>query len=777
MSGPFDGALTLADGVTREALPPALAAALATAQTHAWTRPADAPADPAQAARAAFFTFDPGAGVTYEADLAALRSWEAAALPRAEALAALARAGRCLAHLHARGVVHGDLRAEMLWIGEGGAVTLLVPAFASAPGAVLRARLHPGGAAGAAVGFAAPEAVAAYEATPAADVYGLAAAVYAALTGYAPLGQVNLKAHAAGAMGVLAASVEAALNQTPAQRPTMEALTAAITASASDAPADAPQAAYRARPSDQWSAAEAAAVRARATEMSPVLMLVLIFGGVCAFAGAVLLVVAGWDVVGEYGRVALLGGLAALSWGAGALAARRGLDTGATVGRGLGCVFATVALAYTFSLLHEPGRLALLVGLTLAALGGGLAAERRGAPLGGSVLLGLGTQLIWSVGAQVIHMTDLSDGPGTVAALSAAVAAPTFALALWRRSGPFAALAALDCAVLSATLGEHLKTGAVMGPPVYALAVAAGYALLAVSAVWREARAAALPVGIGAVVAAVVSAVAGLWVLGEHWETHGLYGAAWPFAVAAAAAVLVRVAAPVGTMAAITAGAIVALAPTVEALMREELAFTLVAVGVGALVLLAALLRPELREDGDARTEGVLAGLFGVMAAADVGVLRAIGESSGGGGWLAGRAAAWAVMGGASAGLLALSYAVTARVGRARHRLLEAGALGQLYALLTLQVMATRDELGPAALALGSSAALLALGAATRRAAVLVLSAAALIFNLWVQYFVRLEDVFPLSVRLVGFGVGLLVGGVLYEQQVRHRLSLLRDWN
>ena len=46
------------------------------------------------------------------------------------------------------GAVHGDLRAEMILLGEGGAVTLLVPAFASAPGALLRARLNPGGARG-----------------------------------------------------------------------------------------------------------------------------------------------------------------------------------------------------------------------------------------------------------------------------------------------------------------------------------------------------------------------------------------------------------------------------------------------------------------------------------------------------------------------------------------------------------------------------------------------------------------------------------------------------
>ena len=122
MNGPFEGPLSLVGGVCREALPAPFAAALAAAQTHPWTRPADAPADPARTARAVYFTVDPTAGVTYEADLTALRSWSGASLAQPAALAALARAGRCLAHLHARGLVHGDVRAEMLYVGDGGAV-------------------------------------------------------------------------------------------------------------------------------------------------------------------------------------------------------------------------------------------------------------------------------------------------------------------------------------------------------------------------------------------------------------------------------------------------------------------------------------------------------------------------------------------------------------------------------------------------------------------------------------------------------------------------------
>ncbi|MDP3215815.1 MAG: hypothetical protein Q8S73_17035, partial [Deltaproteobacteria bacterium] len=544
---------------------------------------------------------------------------------------------------------------------------------------------------------------------------------------------------------------------------------------AAEAVADAPRAAAY-RTSAPGSAAEAAEVRARSTEMSPVLAMVLVFGGFCAFVGAVLLVVAGWDVVGEYGRVAILAGLAALAWGAGAIAARRGLETGATVGRGLAGVFATVAVAYTFALLHEPGRLGLLIGLTALSLVGGLVVERRSAPLGGAALVALGSQLPWAVGAQVIHMTDTYASAGVVAALAAVVSAPTFGLAVWRRSGPFGTLAALDLVVLFGTLGVHLKTGSVMGTAAYALAVAGGYAALALVASWRDARAAAVPLGLGSVAAAAVSAVAGLLVMDQHWDTHGLPGAAWPFVVAAAAAALLRASAPMRSMAAFTAGSIVTLAPTAEAMVRDELPFTAGAAVVGALVLVASVSWGALRERDDARTEALLAGLFGVMAAPTMRVLRAI-EASRDGRWLAHDAAAWAVVAASTAGLLALSYAVTTRVGRARRRLLEGAALAQLYGLLTLQVLTTRDAPAPAAAALVTSAALLALGAATRRAAVLLASVTALIIHLWIQYFVRLLGVFPLSVRLVGFGVGLLVGGVLYEQQVRHRLARLRDWN
>ncbi|MEZ4410972.1 MAG: hypothetical protein R3A52_31510 [Polyangiales bacterium] len=763
MPGAYEGRLSFGDDVTREAVPEAMAAALAAARGAPYGLSIETPTGD-DVARVVVFRFDDD-GVRYEGDLSATRPWREATLSPVEALAALARVGRCLAGLHARGLAHGDLREEMLRVDDAGAVTLLFPAHAVAPGAVLRARLHPGGAHAAAVAFAAPESVAGATATPAADVYSLAALAYATLTGRAPLGQVSARGPAP--LAELVTWVRAALDQSPTARPTMDALAAALARGAAQT--------VEGALGDVFDAAPPPATEP-APEISPVLLTVLIAGGFCAFVGAVLLVVAVGDAVGAAGRVATLVGLAALSWGVSLVARRYRVEPGVTVARGLAGLFATVAVAYTFSLLDELGRLALLAGLSLSAVAGGFVVERRGAPLGGAVLLALGSQLLWIVGAQALTMRGEGEDPGALAALAACVSLVTFALAAQRRSGHLGVLAALDVAAFVSFFGAWIHRGTVMGPPTYALGVAALYALLAGVATWRGATSTAAPMALGAAGAAVVSAIAGLWVVSQHWETHGLLGAAWPFAVALAAAPLLRAPPPLKGAAAFVAGGVVVVAPTVEALLRRELAFTVFAAVAGAVVLAVASWWPALRGRDDARAEAFLGGVIGVTAAPGLRLLRAIIATPGG--WMRpGEGALWAIVACGAAGLLALSYAVTRRVGRTQHRMLEAGALVPLYVLLTAQVLAAQREVAPAALALGSSSALLALGVATRRAAVMVTSAAALIVHLWAQYFIRLEDVLPLSVRLVGFGVGLLVGGVLYEQQVRHRLSALKDWD
>ncbi len=767
MGGPFDGVLVSGEGSARESLSAAYAEALAAVQQRAWPL-ADDIGPPGDAARPVLFTFDAD-GVAYAADIATLKPWTAEALRGTRTLDALARVGRCLAHLHGRGVVHGDLRPEMLRVDDAGAVTLLVPARSANAGALLAARVHAGAAPATAVGYAAPEVAAAFEATPASDVYGLAAIAYATLTGYSPLGQVNLPVAEVGPHGDLARLTQRALNLSPGSRPTLDVFVDALARASTVAPA--PNATpYRGGLS---SGAEAAAVRRDVTELSPLLVLVLVVGGLCAFFGAVLLVSAGWDVVGSAGRVAILGLLAGASWGLGALAARRGLDTAATVGRGMCALFGSVALAYTFYLLHDGGRLALLVALDFAAFAGSQLAARRGAPLGSAALLVLGTQLLWTVGAQWVALTHAPDGAGTVASIAAGVAAVTFGIAVARRSLGLGIVAALDAAVFAAAFGEFLRSGAVLGPPSYALCVAVAYALLAVAATWTSAESAAQPMAVGALIAAVGSAFLGIEVMNAHWDTHALPASLWPYGVVLLCAAATRARAPLGTMAGIAVAFLASVVPSAEALTHDAVAFAAVAVAAGAGIVFAATFAPPLRTGDDARTEALLAGLFGMMAAPDLRVLHAIDTS----GRADGAAAAWALLALSSVSMVVLSYASTGRVSRARYRMLEVAALVQGFGLVLLHTVAAPSALGFAVASVALPALGLALGASTRRAAVLVLSAAALVAALAVQYFLRLSGVFPLALRLVGFGVALLVGGVLYEQQVRRRLTLLRDWS
>lgn len=767
MNTPFGGTVRHEGSATREALPPALASALAAAFTRAHPAAEGLSDDDA---RVVSFDLD-GGDITYAADLSSASPWEAAGLPHGEALGQLARVGRTLAALHARGVVHGDVRPELLAVDWKKRVALLTPARASAPGAVLRARLHPGGAGPGAVAWASPEVIAGADATPASDVYGLAAVAYATLTGAAPAGQVNLQHHAAGRHGDLARAIAAALDASPAARPAMDALAAALdrAAAVAAAGADAAGAPYRgAAPTDGPAAPPA-------RETSPVLLLTLLGGGLITFVGAVMLVSIGWEVAGALGRVALLAAMSAGAWGLGAVARRYDVEVGVVVARAASGIFATVAVAFAFSQLDEPGRLALLCGLTVAAFAGGAVVERRGAPVGGAVLVGLGTQLLWAVGAQVIHMGDGLHGDGPVALLAGVVAAVTCGVALHRRSTALTAVAALDAAAFAAALGAYLHTGSVMGPPGYALAVAAGYAVLAAAAARRGPDTIAWPFALAAGVASLASAALGVDVMGDRADAYRTVGALWPYGVALAAVPLARGATPLGLTARFVAGVLVVTAPTVEALVRETFFTTLVAAVMGAAVLGASLTAPWLRRGSDARPEWILAGLFGMLCTPDLrlaGVIARREYAEGGD-----PARWWALVAAVAVGLVVTGRAVTGRVGRANHRLLEGAGALSLLGGLTLQVLSTREPAGPALAALGVSGALAAYGFAARRAVPLLAGAGAFVVHAWVQYFVRLADVLPTSIRLVGFGVGLLAGGVLYEQQLRPRAAALRDWN
>ncbi len=59
---------------------------------------------------------------------------------------------------------------------------------------------------------------------------------------------------------------------------------------------------------------------------------------------------------------------------------------------------------------------------------------------------------------------------------------------------------------------------------------------------------------------------------------------------------------------------------------------------------------------------------------------------------------------------------------------------------------------------------------------IVVIASGALLLNLCIQYFQKLRDTFPTAVLAVGFGVGLLIAGGIYERKLRHVLPKLKDW-
>jgi serine/threonine protein kinase len=101
--------------------------------------------------------------------------------PEAVRIAAQAAAG--LAHAHAAGLVHRDVKPHNLLVAADG--TVKVADFGIAR-AAQEARLTETGTVLGTAAYLAPELAAGREATPAADVYGLGACLYEALTGRPP---------------------------------------------------------------------------------------------------------------------------------------------------------------------------------------------------------------------------------------------------------------------------------------------------------------------------------------------------------------------------------------------------------------------------------------------------------------------------------------------------------------------------------------------------------------------------------------------------------------
>jgi hypothetical protein len=92
-----------------------------------------------------------------------------------------------------------------------------------------------------------------------------------------------------------------------------------------------------------------------------------------------------------------------------------------------------------------------------------------------------------------------------------------------------------------------------------------------------------------------------------------------------------------------------------------------------------------------------------------------------------------------------------------------------------LSLQHSRDWGYPGVL-LAGGAVLLAIGFLGRRVTLVVLAGGALVCNAWLQYFVKLSDDVPISLLLIGFGVGLLLLGWFYERRIKKLLPTLKTW-
>jgi hypothetical protein len=653
---------------------------------------------------------------------------------RAAALDALARVASVIASLHAAETFHGDLGADAIrLLGEDhGEVAILVSTRRPSAGALLGARLR-AGAPPALAAFSAPEVVTGYEATAASDVFALSALAYEIITGRAPLGQIDFDEARQGPFARLAPVVERGLAASPAQRPPAIALAGALREAAAVArgieePAQAGP--YRSSPEARAPAprakspAEASARKQQAASMSGILVVLLAVGGLFVFTGAVWLV------------------------------------------------------GMTWSALEGPGRFLLLLALTSGVLVAGPALGRKGYPRSGRALLVLGVELLWADGAYLLDMAGKLERASAWSLLAAGMTALAFVLAGALDSLLLGALAAAHFALFAGVLGASLGDGSPTGPAPYALAVALTCSALAfMGHRWRRERLGA-PFAVLAVILALGSALAGFPLLGK--ADYLAFGTAWPYAVVAVAAVAAL--APIGRYAAggaVVAGAVLTLAPSAEALIRDEQpAYLLAAIGIGFGVLGAAFTWRRLARESGTQATWVLVGvtsaalspsLLFLVKCWDKDLLDAVASPS---------AIYLALVVAVSAALVGASFAFGRRAKqKATYRLLELAGLSMIFGTFTLQSLARyRDGAYPLAI-LAIGAACLALGATTRRATLVVVTSSALLLNLSIQFFAKLWGVFPASLLVLVFGLSLLAGGILYERRLKHLLPGLRAWS
>lgn len=496
----------------------------------------------------------------------------------------------------------------------------------------------------------------------------------------------------------------------------------------------------------------------------------------------------GLDVFGRAGDT--------MSWAlaAGSSAALLGVLAARLRSAGLGIVagvHAVIAVACLWVALSYTGRGVLTLAAVLGLATWGQALLLRKEPdarrLDALAILGAASALAWFAAWNLLAGEDLENRPGPWAAAGGAIAAATCLLAGGNRSGALATLGAVYASLAAIALGDHLSQGTLLGPALYTGAVTVAFLGLAAGLHLRGGLELGAPAAVGAGLWLWSSAAAGLVVLGRE-PTH-VFGVAWPFALTVIGAGL-ALGGPAAyrLIAALTAGALVAVVPTIVAFVHhEDVAHLQLAMGAGFATIAVAFLSPATAQSS---TRQVLALLPALVPAAFAPGILCLVKCAGHDG-MAMLADAVSTFGrvhetrfaylasvvGASAVFVGLAFVFAPRAAsRGPYRLLEgAGILLYFGTLTVLSLTRLTDWLYPI-LILGGGAVVIGLGVQQRRALLVASAAVALLLNLWLQYFAKLHDRLPTFGLLLGFGVGMVAFGLLYERRVKKILPALREW-
>jgi hypothetical protein len=420
----------------------------------------------------------------------------------------------------------------------------------------------------------------------------------------------------------------------------------------------------------------------------------------------------------------------------------------------------------------RPGQLGLLVALTIAAAIVGLRQEKKGQEFVGQALILAATRLLWIDAALCLDMVGLVSSPGAWTLAAAVVFAITYATSL-RGYPTVAFLAALDASVFASCLGTFLPRGEPLGPPVYSFCVAWFYAALSAGAHRAQRPGTSVMFAVFGLLAALTSVVLGVALMSD--EGHRVFGSAWPYvAVASLAPFALRAAPAHCTIAQIGIAVLLGIVPVVEVLLRSNDPVYVVVAAVSGVVVIAATLRtptPTLQLAGAS---------IGALNAALIPSVAFLGKCLDRGGLDVLRSSSAPYMIAALGGPIALLWSAASSdpdtTPKNRYRRIEIVALLQLFGLTTLGSLIRSEDFFYPALILLTGAFSLWLGATRKHVVIVVIASGALLLNLCIQYFQKLRDTFPTAVLAVGFGVGLLIAGGIYERKLRHVLPKLKDW-